>query len=212
MIQNSTASQDGWYWANYTAAPQPPVAAYEIGNPPIFDRSAITSTDFYGNSPNPTEPNPLWYPTGYVYESSTKIPDIVFPYNFDNAGNLLRAKYEQTTHLEWTNSDFAPGRSNPQSCQDCHMPTQFKGTPLPFQIANIDSSAFAPTTHRLPNAAITLTTRDTYSRHALHGLNVFLNEMFQQFPLLLGARQIDYMTGTATVPSLITGRNSMLEQ
>jgi hypothetical protein len=36
--------------------------------------------------------------------------------------------------------------------------------------------------------------------------------MFQQFPLLLGARQIDYMTGTATVPSLITGRNSMLEQ
>ncbi len=562
MIKNSTASQDGWYWANYTAAPQSPVAVYEIGNPPIFDRSAITSTDFYGNSPTPTEPNPLWYPTGYVYESSTKIPDIVFPYNqygnyclnchasaeneltfaaldnvlgpglrykqfgpsgalvpspeelgiknllhapsiiallhpdtpnagafvspfaqplaqptqefldfydqldavpfaqawkerlpaetydhivsagggpaqfltsdqctgchdatysnnatlpnmilkdqqsdgstqlinlspyaewraspmglagrdpiffsqlqsetnnlpalstcientclhchgvmgqrqlaidtagqddqgckalfaitpppevpfgtpfqrdmvtqwpgaaidaqqhygalardgisctvchhiaatalgqelsytgnfvtgpadelygpyedttivpkpmqhalgitpqfanqitdsnlcgschnillpvFDNAGTLLGAKYEQTTHLEWSNSDFAPGRSNPQSCQDCHMPTQFKGTPLSFQIANIDSSAFAPTTHRLPNADITLTTRDTYPRHSLHGLNVFLNEMFQQFPLLLGARQIDYMTGTATVPALITGRNSMLD-
>jgi hypothetical protein len=130
---------------------------------------------------------------------------------FDNAGILLGAKYEQTSHLEWSNSDFAPGRSHPQSCQDCHMPTQFKGTPLSFQIANIESSAFAPTTHRLPNDEITLTTRDRYPRHSLHGLNVFLNEMFQQFPLILGSRQIDYMTGTATVPSLITGRNSMLD-
>jgi hypothetical protein len=42
-------------------------------------------------------------------------------------------------------------------------------------------------------------------------LNVFVNEMFQQFPLLLGARQIDYMTGTATVPALLTGRDSMLD-
>jgi hypothetical protein len=561
MIKNSTASQDGWYWANYAAAPQPPVAASEVGNPPILDRSAITSTDFYGGSPHPTEPNPLWFPTGYVYESSTKMPDVVYPYNqygnyclnchasaeseltfvsldnvlgpglrykqfgpsgaivptpeelgvknllhappiiallhpdtpnagafvspfaqpraqptpefldfydqldevtfaqawkerlpaetydhivsaaggpaqfltsdqcmgchdatysnatlpnmilkgqqqdgstqlinlspyaewraspmglagrdpiffsqlqsetnnlpmhsacientclhchgvmgqrqlaidtagqddqgckalfavtpppevpfgtpfrrgmvtqwpggvndaaqrygalardgisctvchhiaandlgqelsftgnfvtgpanelygpyedativpkpmqhalgitpqfadqitssdlcgschnillpvFDNAGNLLGAKYEQTTHLEWSNSDFAPGRSSPQSCQDCHMPPQFKGTPLSFQIANIESSAFAPTTNRLPNSDIALTTRDTYPRHSLHGLNLFLNEMFQQFPLLLGARQIDYMTGTATVPALITGRNSMLD-
>jgi hypothetical protein len=130
---------------------------------------------------------------------------------FDNAGNLVKASYEQSTHLEWTNSDFAPGRANFRSCQDCHMPTQFKGQALAFQIANIDSSAFAPTTHRLPNHDITLTERDRYLRHALHGLNVFMNEMFQQFPLILGARQIDYMTGTATVPSLITGRNSMLE-
>jgi hypothetical protein len=81
MIKNGTASQDGWYWANYTAAPQPPLAAYEVGNPPILDRSAITSTDFYSGSPQPTEPNPLWFPTGYVYESSTKIPDVVYPYN-----------------------------------------------------------------------------------------------------------------------------------
>jgi len=91
------------------------------------------------------------------------------------------------------------------------MPTHFKGTPLAFQIANIESSAFAPTTNRLPNEAITLTERDRYPRHALHGLNVFLNEMFEQFPLIVGARQIDYMTGTATVPSLITGRNSILD-
>jgi len=129
---------------------------------------------------------------------------------FDNAGNLVRASYEQTTHLEWVNSDFAR-QAHFRSCQDCHMPTQFKGQALSFQIANIESSAFAPTTNRLPPAEITLTERERYPRHSLHGLNVFLNEMFQQFPLILGARQIDYMTGTATVPALITGRNSMLD-
>lgn len=69
---------------------------------------------------------------------------------FDNAGNLVKASYKQNTYLEWTNSDFAPGRSNFRSSQDCRMPTQFKRQALSFQIANIDSSALAPTTHRLP--------------------------------------------------------------
>ena len=69
--QDGTAAQDGWYWGNYTAEPQPPLAASEIGNPPIFDRSAITSLDFYGATDRfPLKPNPLWYPTGYVYENS----------------------------------------------------------------------------------------------------------------------------------------------
>jgi len=81
---------------------------------------------------------------------------------FDNAGNLVRASYEQSTYLEWTNSDFSPGRSNFRSCQDCHMPAQFTGQDLSFQIANIDSSALAPTTHRLPNGDISLTERDRY--------------------------------------------------
>jgi len=124
-------------------------------------------------------------------------------------GSVVTASYEQTTHLEWTNSDFARGDSF-QSCQDCHMPTTYKGTSLAgTRIANIESSAFAPTTHRLPDAEITLTPRDHYSRHSLHGLNLFLNEMFQQFPLLLGIRQIDYMGATTTQPALITAAESM---
>ena len=82
LIKNSKASQDGWYWANYTAAPQPPVAAYEIGNPPIFDRSGDHQPGLLWRlTGHPKEPNPLWYPTGYVYESTTKLPDIVYPYN-----------------------------------------------------------------------------------------------------------------------------------
>lgn len=138
---------------------------------------------------------------------------------FDNAGSpypikapdgsTVTATYEQTTHLEWTNSVFARGDTF-QSCQDCHMPTQYKGQDLAgTRIANIESSAFAPTTHRLPDTELTLTPRDRYARHALHGINLFLNEMFQQFPLLLGIRQIDYMGATTTQPALITAAESM---
>lgn len=124
-------------------------------------------------------------------------------------GSIVTATYEQTTHLEWSNSVFAYGDSF-QSCQDCHMPKRYKSVDLAgTKIANIESNEFAPTTHRLPDAEITLTPREQYSRHALHGLNLFLNEMFQQFPLLLGIRQIDYMGATTTQPALITAAESM---
>ncbi|MEO8671682.1 MAG: hypothetical protein ABI411_10245 [Tahibacter sp.] len=124
-------------------------------------------------------------------------------------GARVFATYEQSTHLEWRNSDFARGKTF-QSCQDCHMPTHYKSMDLKgTEIANIESDAFAPTSHRLPDKDIHLTPRDTYRRHALHGLNLFLNEMFQQFPLLLGVRQIDYMGATTTQPALITGAESM---
>ncbi len=125
-------------------------------------------------------------------------------------GGTVTSTYEQTTHLEWTNSVFARGATF-QSCQDCHMPGHYKSLSLAgTQIANIESDAFAPTTHRLPDDKITLTPRPNYLRHSLHGLNVFLNEMFQQFPLLLGVRQIDYMGASTTQPALITGAESML--
>lgn len=142
------------------------------------------------------------------------------PHKFEFDGQTLSATYEQTTHLEWFNSDFAkPGTF--ESCQDCHMRQTYKGHPLKqenlagkeefFRIANIEDSSFAPTTHRLADEDITLTPRPGYRRHQLHGLNVFLNEMFQQFPVILGVRQIDYMTGSGVQPPLITGRESMLE-
>jgi len=125
------------------------------------------------------------------------------------SGQTVTSTYEQTTHLEWVNSEFARGATF-RSCQDCHMPTRYKSLDLAgTEIANIESSAFAPTTHRLPDAEITLTKRERYPRHALHGINLFLNEMFQQFPLLLGVRQIDYMGATTTRPALITSAESM---
>ncbi|WP_395375243.1 hypothetical protein [Marinicella sp. W31] len=130
-------------------------------------------------------------------------------------GQMVTATYEQTTHLEWLNSDFAKPDTF-QSCQDCHMPKHFKVgdtyNPLKgIKIANIQSADLPPTTNRLPTDEVTLTPRDEFSRHALHGLNVFINEMFQQFPMILGLRQMDYMVNANVQPSLITGRDSMLE-
>ena len=128
-----------------------------------------------------------------------------------NQGELLRFSYEQTTHLEWTNSDYAPGKPLERSCQGCHMPTSYQGTEMAFKIANIESNESAPTANRLPDSEITLETRNRYARHSLHGLNVFLNEMFQESPLILGRRQIDTMTGVATIPSLTSTRDSFLD-
>jgi cytochrome c553 len=132
-------------------------------------------------------------------------------------GQVVTASYEQTTHLEWLNSDFAkPGLFT--SCIDCHMPTKYQvgdtNNPLKdIKIANIESNLFVPTTHRLADSEITLTARPegSYGRHALHGLNLFLNEMFQQFPMILGIRQLDYMAKSDVQPSLITGSESMQE-
>jgi hypothetical protein len=114
---------------------------------------------------------------------------------FDNSGQQLGASYEQSTHLEWLNSES--GRPGPQfrSCQDCHMPTEYAGNHLDFKIANSESSdQFPPTTHRLPDRDIALTERHRFARHSLHGLNVFLNQFVQQYPLILGFQQIDWMS------------------
>jgi hypothetical protein len=120
--------------------------------------------------------------------------DILLPI-FDNSGNRIGAGYEQSTHLEWLNSDS--GRPGPDfhSCQDCHMPTKYKGNELHFKIANSESNdQFPPTTNRLRDNEIELTTRTRFFRHSLHGLNGFLNQFFQQFPLILGFQQVDWMS------------------
>ncbi|MEM9303042.1 MAG: hypothetical protein AAGE01_13075 [Pseudomonadota bacterium] len=126
-------------------------------------------------------------------------------------GQALTHSYEQTTGLEWQNSKFAQAGSF-ESCQDCHLPHEFGGEPVtPIEIANIESNEFAPTDNRLPDPEITLTPRKEYGRHALHGLNLFLNQMFQQFPVILGIRQIDYAGSIepSTQPALVTAAESM---
>jgi hypothetical protein len=77
MVKQKGESRDGWYWGNYIIEYDPPASSWQVGNPPIFDISAVTDESFFGGGTPPSEPNPLWYPTGYVYQSSNKIPDIV---------------------------------------------------------------------------------------------------------------------------------------
>jgi hypothetical protein len=116
---------------------------------------------------------------------------------FDSQGRpvienrAVKHEYEQTTFFEWQNSDFGG-----ISCQQCHMPDSFQGTPLDFKIANIEDSTFprvpetGPST-RLPDAQLILQDRSPYMRHQLLGINVFALEMFDQFRPDLGLFKTD---------------------
>ena len=81
MVKQNDASHDGWYWVGFSEEENPITFAWQVGNPPIFNASGITSNDFFQNGLIPDMPDPLWFPTGYVFSSTNKIPNIVFPYN-----------------------------------------------------------------------------------------------------------------------------------
>jgi hypothetical protein len=108
-------------------------------------------------------------------------------------GGAPKTDFEQTTYFEWLNSSFA---TQNQTCQNCHMPDNFKGTKLEFQIANIEDSTFPvvpetgpPTT--LPPDQLILQPRTSYARHQLLGINLFALEMFDQFRTDLGLYATD---------------------
>jgi len=116
--------------------------------------------------------------------------------------------YEQTTYLEWLNSDFLN-----QSCQSCHMPHDYKGNPLSYKIANIEDNTFPAISTRAPDKDITLVQRDDYHRHALLGINIFALEMFKQFRSELGLYLHDPMLRSpdTTVPGIDTAIATSLE-
>lgn len=103
--------------------------------------------------------------------------------------------HEQTTFLEWNNSVYASSE-NKMNCQGCHMPQAYKRSPLKFKIANIEDDTYPFVENRAPDEQIALTVRgdnprEAYSRHSLHGINLFVTEMFNQFPALLGIPRKD---------------------
>jgi len=122
---------------------------------------------------------------------------IVLPV-YDSSGNQVKTDFEQTTYFEWLNSSFAPNGSSPETCQDCHMPDNFKGVPLQFKIANIEDSDYprvpieGPIT-TWPTIELTLQTRTTYNRHQLNGINLFTLDMFDQFRTDLGLYSQDLL-------------------
>jgi len=64
----------------------------------------------------------------------------------------------------------------------------------------------------LPQEDITLPVRENFARHVLYGLNVPLNAYAQQFPLLMGVRQLDFWSphSQIAVPLLVT-RDTVLQ-
>ena len=96
-----------------------------------------------------------------------------------------KVSHEQTTFLEWVNSNFADNGSTPQSCQDCHMPKQYKGQPLAFNIANIEDNTFPPSCSA-DRMIRSNDKTDQLLRHTLLGINLFGLEMFGEFRSELG--------------------------
>jgi hypothetical protein len=76
------------------------------------------------------------------------------------------------------------------------MPTDYHGTALEFEIANIEDDTFPPVpgegpSTRAPDSELTLPLRSDYGRHRLNGINLFVLEMFDQFRKDLGLFKID---------------------
>lgn len=125
---------------------------------------------------------------------------------------------EQATYLEWKNSAFGDmGSERYQSCQDCHMPRDFRSLDgsidiprLTSQIAAIQDTTYPETANRLPAEDVSIPLRDDYRRHELVGLNVFLVEMFDQFDPILGIDETDYMT-SATTGDKLAVENMLLQ-
>ena len=140
-------------------------------------------------------------------------------------GKVIGYTYEQTTYPEWAFSDYRTG-STPQgdlpygagpraeSCQSCHMPSKTPGgQPYRSKIASIQEfSNFPEAEHNLGPEAIDLTVRESFARHTLVGLNVFLIKMAQQFPDILGLRTQDPMLVSKGLDPLLFTEQAMLNQ
>jgi hypothetical protein len=133
-------------------------------------------------------------------------------------GCVKEFKYEQTTYFEFLNSAYAKTSASAdpslvQECQGCHMQNTLAGAghkPLAFKVANIqDDSFFRYDNSRAPDV-LDLPVRKDYRRHAFPGLNLFVNAFQQQFPLLLGHADFDWMNVTPQM-SVLGQRDTLLD-
>jgi hypothetical protein len=77
----------------------------------------------------------------------------LYTHPLDDAGNEIGEFPEQVPYLEWLHSDYAEGRADPRTCQDCHMQTAEDETPV--------SSVLGPP-------------REEMSKHSFRGGNFFM--------------------------------------
>lgn len=137
---------------------------------------------------------------------------------------IIGYSYEQTTYPEWAFSAYRTGDSpdgplphgageRAESCQACHMPSRdADGKPYRSKSASIQEySTFPEAEHNLGPEDIDLPLRDGFALHTLVGLNVFLINIAQQFPDILGIRTQDPMLVSRGVDPLIRSEQAMLD-
>jgi cytochrome c553 len=126
-----------------------------------------------------------------------------------------KTEHEQNTYLEWRNSKYQDerppiNREAAQSCQQCHMPGMYPqkiGKKLQFKVASIEDETFAAVEFRAKDEDIHLRVRggaatpeESYSRHTLVGLNLFVMEIFNQFSAQLGISTSPASNGSPATP------------
>ncbi len=107
--------------------------------------------------------------------------------------------FEQTTYFEFLNSEY-PTDVIGFECQTCHMETL---TGNPHYVAQYESYGENREYQR------------EYNRHTLMGINLFVHEMYQQFPQILGVSTLD-PTAPATksyqlAHNLLNGEETIVE-
>lgn len=107
----------------------------------------------------------------------------------------VQQSFEQSTYLEWAASASFGGATPQTSCTFCHMPNA-EGRMM--AIANIngpgtvasDSSIAGiggfPKSQYRADDQVSVSANASYPRHRLMAINLFVHEMFQQFPNILG--------------------------
>ena len=148
------------------------------------------------------------------------------PSRVGDPGEPLKVEHEQNTYLEWRNSKYQNEvppikQADVQTCQDCHMPSNYPsktGPRLNFKAASIEDDTFAAADYRAPDEDIHLRVRgpeadEPFSRHTLLGMNIFTLKMFAQFSDTLGVAFFDPMAGYYgnAVPSLINAQKSAID-
>src|SRR5262249_1545496 len=113
------------------------VAATDLGQERTYTGNFVTGPPDEVNGPYKddtivTQPmgHALGLKAGFAEQiSSSKLcgscHNILLPV-FDNSGRRLGASYEQSTELEWLNSDSGREGRDFRSCQSCHMPTEYR--------------------------------------------------------------------------------------
>lgn len=181
--------------------PRPKPMDHAMGIQPVFDDATISSSELCGTC------------------HTVHLP--IF-----DGDKTLGYTYEQTTYPEWAFSAYRTGTlpgggelplgagARAESCQACHMRRADPETGrYRSKIASIQEySNFPAADFTLPPEEIDLEVRDGFARHTLVGLNVFLLEMAQQFPDVLGLRTQDPMLGSKGLDPVLFTERAMLEQ
>ena len=146
-------------------------------------------------------PNPMVHNTGYMPAYSAHVSDSALcatchnlktPF-VDAAGNILTTTAdtefpEQMPYTEWQHSIFDDAGSNPQSCQDCHMPV---------------------TTSKVSSRPRWLATKQGFARHQLVGANTTMLTLLRDNAAQLDVTGADLDIGISRARAMLQSSVNM---